>query len=108
MVASVVAALAATLAPAQYSIREVWVHFSKGASGTTIKEGTTGDEMIYYKLAASAGRRVTVTLHTDNASNYFNLIAPGAGNVAFYNSFTSANVSRATSPRAAIKPSTST
>jgi hypothetical protein len=93
--ASIVATLAIILAPAfalaQGSIREVRVHFPHGASSTTIQGTLKGRETIDYKLGASAGQRMTVTLTTDNMSNYFNLIAPGAGDVAYFVGSTSGN-----------------
>jgi hypothetical protein len=93
--ASIAATLAITLAPAlalaQDSIREVRVHFPHGASSTTIQGTLKGRETIDYKLGASAGQRMTVTLTTDNTGNYFNLIAPGGGDVAHFVGSTSGN-----------------
>jgi len=86
--AALAAALVLTLAPAlalaQDAIREVRVQFPRGASSTTIKGTLKGRETIDYKLGAAAGQRMTVTLTTDNTANYFNLIEPGAGDVAYF------------------------
>jgi hypothetical protein len=93
--AAIAAALVITLAPvlalAQDAIREVRVQFPRGASSTTIKGTITGRETIDYKLGAAAGQRMTVTLTTDNTGNSFNLIEPGAGDVAYFVGSTSGN-----------------
>lgn len=82
--ATLVIVFAPALAPAQDAIREVRVQFPRGASSTTIKGILKGRETIDYKLAAAAGQRMTVTLTTDNTANSFNLIEPGAGDVAHF------------------------
>mgnify|MGYP002862414484 CR=1 FL=1 len=93
--AALAAALVLTLAPAlalaQEALREVRVHFPHGASSTTIKGTLQGRETIDYKLGAAAGQRMTVTLTTDHTANYFNLIEPGAGDVAYFVGATSGN-----------------
>jgi hypothetical protein len=91
LAAALIVALAPILAPAKDSIRVERVQFPKGTSGTTLKGSITGDQIIDYKLRASAGQHMTVTLTTDNTANYFNLIAPGAGDVAYYNGSTGDN-----------------
>ena len=82
--AALVIAFAPALVLAQDAIREVRVQFPRGASNTTIKGTLKGRETIDYTLAATAGQRMTVTLTTDNTANYFNLIEPGAGDVAYF------------------------
>ena len=81
---ALVIVLAPALALAQDAIREVRVQFPRGASSTTIKGTLKGRETIDYKLGAAAGQRMTVTLTTDHTANYFNLIEPGAGDVAYF------------------------
>ncbi|MDV7392579.1 hypothetical protein RZS08_14530, partial [Arthrospira platensis SPKY1] len=53
-------------------------------SSTTLTGTLKGREIIDYKLGAAAGQRMTVTLTTDNTGNYFNLLAPGETEVAFF------------------------
>ncbi|HUM91942.1 MAG TPA: hypothetical protein PLM32_11285, partial [Candidatus Competibacter sp.] len=93
--ASLAAAFAIALAPAlvlaQDAIREVRVQFPRGASSTTLQGTIQGQEIIAYKLGARAGQRMTVTLTTDNAGNYFNLLAPGETDVAFFVGSTEGN-----------------
>ena len=73
--ASLAAALVITLAPAlalaQEALREVRVQFPRGASSTTLTGTLKGREILDYKLGAAAGQRMTVTLTTDHAGNYF-------------------------------------
>ena len=93
--ASLAAALVITLAPAlalaQEASREVRVQFPRGASSTTLTGTLKGREILDYKLGAAAGQRMTVTLTTDHTGNYFNLLAPGETEVAFFVGSTSGN-----------------
>ena len=66
--------------------RTVDVQFERGASGTTINETIRGYAGVNYRLAVSAGQRMSVQLDTDNASNYFNITAPGADAAMFIGS----------------------
>lgn len=60
-------------------VRDEQVQFARGTSGATIKETITGRQEVNYKLGAKAGQTMVVILKTDNASNYFNIYAPGKG-----------------------------
>jgi hypothetical protein len=91
LAAALIVALAPTLAPAKDSIHVERVQFPKGTSGTTLKGSIAGDRIVDYKLGASAGQHLTVMLTTDNTANYFNLMAPGAEEVAYYNSSVDGN-----------------
>jgi hypothetical protein len=66
------------------------VHFQRGTSGTTIEGTIKGDQSVRYSIGVSAGQTMDVQLDTDNASNYFNITAPGASE-ALYNSSISGN-----------------
>jgi len=75
----------AGVAPARAGdIRTERVQFPKGATGTTIKGRIRGREIVDYKLRARAGQGMIVRLETDNPSNYFNVLAPGEAEVAFF------------------------
>ena len=65
-------------------IRTEHVHFPKGEIGTTIKGHIRGNETVDYKLRVRAGQSLGVGLKTDNASNYFNILAPGEHEEAFF------------------------
>lgn len=72
------------LTPAVAQTRNETVRFPQGTSGTTIEGSITGDESVRYSIGVSAGQTMDVQLDTDNASSYFNITAPGAGE-ALYN-----------------------
>jgi hypothetical protein len=61
------------------------IQFDPGTTGTTIEGRIQGYETVDYKLGASAGQRMLVTMTTDSGANYFNLMAPGETEVAFFN-----------------------
>jgi hypothetical protein len=65
-------------------MREMRVQFPRGATRTTIEDRITGYEIVDYKLGASAGQGMTATLETDDLGNYFNVMAPGEADVAFF------------------------
>jgi hypothetical protein len=79
----IIFALVPSLASAQSSVD---VRFPRGASSTTINGSITGDQAINYRLAVTAGQRMSVQLDTSNASNYFNIGAPGASEALFVGS----------------------
>lgn len=67
------------------------VEFPKGSTGTTIKGKIKGDKTIDYVLNAKEGQTLKVKLITKNGANYFNLLAPGEEDAAFYNSSMESN-----------------
>jgi hypothetical protein len=74
------------------------VHFAAGASSATLKGSLTGYKTIDYRLGAKAGQTMTVTLKTNNGANFFNLIAPGETDVAFFVGSSSGNRFRGSLP----------
>ncbi|GAA2853089.1 SH3 domain-containing protein [Aminobacter aminovorans] len=62
--------------------------FASGRSSQTVQDSIAGYETVNYRINVRAGQRLAATLKTDNASNYFNIWAPGASE-AIYNSSTS-------------------
>jgi hypothetical protein len=65
-------------------IRAVRVQFDPGANSAHVENRLTGRETVDYVLAARAGQHMNISMATDNGANYFNLIAPGEENVAFF------------------------
>jgi hypothetical protein len=66
--------------------REERVQFKAGAEGATVKGHLKGREYVDYLLGAQAGQRMTATLHTDNASAYFNVLPAGSEEALFVGS----------------------
>lgn len=65
-------------------IRSEQVRFSKGETGTRTESRIQGREIVDYKVGARAGQRMSVNLTTDNTANYFNILAPGETDAAFF------------------------
>ncbi|PZP44639.1 MAG: DNA breaking-rejoining protein [Azospirillum brasilense] len=59
------------------------IHFAQGASGASVKGRLQGEESRRYTLRAHAGQKVSVRLESSNASNYFNITAPGSAEALF-------------------------
>lgn len=74
---------------AQGTPRVEHVKFPEGATSLTFSDTVHGDEPVDHRLQGRAGQVMTVRLDTKDA--YFNVIAPGAGDVAVYNSSTDMN-----------------
>lgn len=83
--------LAATPAWAQPAIKQQQVQFKKGETGTTIKGSIKGDQIIDYKLRASAGQVMVVRFKPSNLSAYFNVMPPGSSGEAIFIGSTSGN-----------------
>ncbi|MBJ3783732.1 SH3 domain-containing protein [Devosia sediminis] len=96
-VALALAALLAVLPAGAQDNRTVDVRFPRGASGTTVSDSITGYQSINYRIGVSAGQRMSVQLDTSNASNYFNITAPGASE-ALFNGSVSGNSTTFTIP----------
>ena len=65
-------------------IRQVPVHFKKGASQATLKGHIKGRETIDYVLRARAGQTMTVNLKSSHTGAYFNVLPPGSDNEAIF------------------------
>lgn len=76
---------AVTPALAANGIREEPVRFKAGTEGTTVKGRLKGWEGVDYLVGARAGQRMTVTLHTDNPQNHFNVLPPGNKDESIFN-----------------------
>ncbi len=62
------------------------VQFAKGTSSKAIKGTIKGDQSRLFVVNLRAGQKVSVKLVTSNASNYFNVTAPGAQQALFIGS----------------------
>ena len=81
-----VALLAGTAGTTAIAQHVEQVHFARGATGTTIDGSITGRDYVDYHLTLAAGQMLSVSLQERGGSPYFNVIEPGAGDVAIYNS----------------------
>jgi hypothetical protein len=79
-------------------IRSVKVRFKAGANSATIEESIRGRETVDYVLGAKAGQSMNVSMASDNDANYFNIIAPGETDAAFFNGSISGNQFEGTLP----------
>ena len=67
-------------------VRDEKVQFAPGSNGVTIKDTISSYQSINYRLSAMAGQSMNIVLDSNNASNYFNIYAPGTapGDKAMY------------------------
>ena len=90
--------LATRPATADRDIRTEQVHFKRGASSTLIEASIRGYEIVDYVLRASRGQYMNAGMATDNAANYFNILAPGEDEVAMFIGSSSDNQYEGTLP----------
>jgi hypothetical protein len=74
------------------------VQFKPGATSATIEGTMKGDQDIDYVVGAKQGQSMNVSLATKHGSTYFNLLAPGETNAAFFIGSTSGNQYEGTLP----------
>jgi hypothetical protein len=78
----------ATVAIAADDTRTEGVQSAHGAISATVEGRIVGRETLDYLLGARAGQYANISMATDNGANYFNIIAPGESDIAFFNSST--------------------
>jgi len=74
---SIVVLITFSLTAAAQDIQTERVQFQRGASEATINAKIKGYQSVNYLLDTQQGQSMEVVLNTDNASNYFNIFAPG-------------------------------
>ena len=84
VVTAVLVLLGVSTALAEDTIRTESVHFEPGTNGTTVKGKVRGYDSVDYVLEASKGQHMSVSMNTDNASSYFNILAPGESEAAMF------------------------
>ncbi|MEM6462374.1 MAG: DNA breaking-rejoining protein [Pseudomonadota bacterium] len=67
------------------------VEFASGETGTSITGSVAGYNSVDYLVVAAAGQTMVVNMKTDNLSSYFNILAPGEENAAFFVGSTEGN-----------------
>jgi hypothetical protein len=83
---------------AEDGIRTQRVQFAKGANSAVVIGTIKGSQIVDYVLHASEGQSMNVSMATDNGANYFNIMAPGETEVAFFNGSVSDNQYEGTLP----------
>lgn len=74
------------------------VQFKPGATSATITGTLKGDQDIDYVVGAKQGQSMNVSMATKHGSTYFNILAPGQTNEAFFIGSTSGNQHEGTLP----------
>ena len=91
MILALVSAVSSLAARAEGDIRTERVHFAKGATSAVVEGTITGYQTFDYVLGASKGQSMNVSMATKNTATYFNILAPGETEVAFFNGSVSEN-----------------
>ncbi len=92
------AAFAVSAANAADDIRTQRVSFERGGSSAVVEGSITGYEIVDYVLGAGKGQYMNVSMATKNTATYFNILAPGENEVAFFNGSVSENQYEGTLP----------
>ena len=79
-------------------IRTERVQFAKGASSATVNGKIVGYQTVDYLVRASQGQSMNVSLASQHTATYFNILAPGQNEVAFFNGSISENQYEGTLP----------
>jgi len=98
LAAANVVLLISSIGLAEGSIRAERVRFEKGASSAVVQGKITGYETVDYVVGARQGQHANVSLATRHTATYFNLLAPGQTEVAFFNGSVSENHFEGTLP----------
>ena len=71
-------------ASADDAIRSQRIQFAKGANSAVVEGTIKGGQIVDYVLRAGQGQSMNVSMATDNTASYFNIMAPGETDVAFF------------------------
>jgi hypothetical protein len=67
------------------------IRFEAGSTSAVLKGRITGHHYVDHQLRAGAGQTIKASMKGSNGANYFNLIAPGSGDVAMHRGQISGN-----------------
>lgn len=84
---------------AQNNIRTQRVQFKPGATSATLQGSIKGYQTVDYVLNAKQGQSINVSMSTNNDASYFNILAPGETEVAFFNGSVNGNQYEGTLPK---------
>jgi hypothetical protein len=85
LLAMAVAATTAGSALAQRDIRSERIQFKKGASSAIVNGRIKGYDTVDYLIGARKGQTANISLATKHTATYFNILAPGKTDEAFFN-----------------------
>jgi hypothetical protein len=85
------AALLPRAALAKSDTRSERIQFKPGASTATVSGRIKGYQTVDYLVSARKGQLANISLGTQHAATYFNILAPGQTEVAFFNGSVSQN-----------------
>ena len=88
---ALVSGMVGSSARADDTTRTQRVQFAKGANSATVEGTIKGYQTVDYVLHASQGQSMNVSMATRNTATYFNILAPGETEVAFFNGSVSEN-----------------
>jgi hypothetical protein len=88
---AILISFASSAALAGDDIRVERVRFAHGASSAVVEGSITGDQTVDYVLGARKGQTASISMATENGANYFNILAPGENEAAFFNGSTGDN-----------------
>lgn len=88
---SLLFAASSLAAQAGSDIRTERVRFAKGATSAVVEGTISGYETVDYVLGASKGQSMNVSMATKHTATYFNILAPGETEVAFFNGSVNGN-----------------
>ena len=91
LVALALANLTAGMALAQGDTRTERIQFKKGTSSAIVEGRIKGYQSVDYLIGARKGQAANISLATQHTATYFNILAPGQAEVAFFNGSTSQN-----------------
>jgi hypothetical protein len=91
LVALALANLTAGMALAQSDTRTERIQFKKGASSAIVEGRIKGYQSVDYLVGARKGQTANISLATQHGATYFNILAPGQTEVAFFNGSVSQN-----------------
>ena len=91
LVALGLASLAGGMALAQGDTRTERIQFKKGESSAAVTGQIKGYQSVDYLVGARKGQTANISLATKHTATYFNILAPGKTDEAFFNGSVSQN-----------------
>jgi len=91
LVALGLTSIAPDAALAQGKVRTERIQFKKGASSAVVNGRIKGEQTVDYLIGARQGQTANISMATKHTATYFNILAPGKTDEAFFNGSVSQN-----------------